>query len=422
MLARLRAECPAFAFETSVDSQTRIAIVDDEPGGAIDHLPDDVVARIVLVSGECRASRKFGELRIQRSWFDADPRSYLAFASDLVVATERAERLQFEFDFFDDIRDLVATSNIEVIFEKVTLTVLATLQLAHGTLLLHDPRVERFAVAFSNDPSHEDTGEFLPGVQKELLQQALESIRGFAVEEPEGEVPGTILMPIQLGDDVIGVIKASVTQLDRIESRNAVRALRYLQTVTAILGNVYQLTRNKDLAMRDDLTKAYNRRFFEAYLDEEMERSRRYSTCFSVIFLDLDDLKSVNNKYGHLAGSRTLQEVAKRIMGAVRAIDKVVRFGGDEFCILLPQTDADQAWSVADRVKRALNRAPFQLEADVEVDVTASFGIATYPLHASSKEDLIRAADAAMYRVKLATKDSIGIARSRPGDAEKRIG
>src|SRR6185436_16997253 len=125
----------------------------------------------------------------------------------------------------------------------------------------------------------------------------------------------------------------------------------------------------------DDLTKAFNRRFFESYLDEEIERSRRYSTLFSIIFLDLDDLKMVNNFYGHLTGSRTLQEVAKRILGAVRAIDKVVRFGGDEFCIILPETDQEQAIAVANRVRKSLTGSPLHVDADLELSVTASFGI-----------------------------------------------
>ena len=162
--------------------------------------------------------------------------------------------------------------------------------------------------------------------------------------------------------------------------------------------------------MRDDLTKAYNRRFFESYLDEEMERARRYGSLFSIIFLDLDDLKMVNNFYGHLSGSRTLQEVAKRILNAVRGIDKVVRFGGDEFCIILPQTDQDQAVAVANRVRKAFIASPFMLEPTIEISITASFGIATYPVHAVTKEDLIRQADMAMYRVKSTTKNAVGVA------------
>src|SRR5947209_20151038 len=131
--------------------------------------------------------------------------------------------------------------------------------------------------------------------------------------------------------------------------------------------------------MRDDLTKAFNRRFFESYLDEEIERARRYSATCSIIFLDLDDLKTVNNAHGHLAGSRTLQEVAKRILAAVRSIDKVVRFGGDEFCIILPQTDQEQAVAVANRVRKSLTSTPFYLDPNVEISITASFGIASFP-------------------------------------------
>ena len=185
---------------------------------------------------------------------------------------------------------------------------------------------------------------------------------------------------------------------------------KYLEAVAQVLSNIYQLTRSRDLAMRDDLTKAYNRRFFETYLDEEIERSRRYGTLFSIIFLDLDDLKMVNNFYGHLSGSRTLQEVAKRILSAVRGIDKVVRFGGDEFCVILPQTDQEQAVAVANRIARAMSATTLHIDANVEVSITASFGIATYPTHAMSKEDLIRQADAAMYRVKSTTKNAVGLA------------
>ena len=159
------------------------------------------------------------------------------------------------------------------------------------------------------------------------------------------------------------------------------------------------------------------------HLEEEIERYRRYGSLFSIIFLDLDDLKMVNNFYGHLTGSRTLQEVAKRILSAVRTIDKVVRFGGDEFCIILPETDQEAAVAVANRVRKSLTSTPFFLDPNVEISITASFGIACFPTHALSKDDLIRQADAAMYRVKSTTKNAVGVASqsqeraSRPASA-----
>jgi diguanylate cyclase (GGDEF)-like protein len=217
-----------------------------------------------------------------------------------------------------------------------------------------------------------------------------------------------MVMPLQVHDDLIGVIK--VPNAHAIDDEAAANVTKYLTAVAQVLSNIYQLTRSRDLAMRDDLTKAYNRRFFESYLDEEIERSRRYGAFFSIIFLDLDDLKMVNSIYGHLAGSRTLQEVAKRILSAVRGIDKVVRFGGDEFCIILPQTDQEQAIAVANRVRRAISATSLHIDSDIEVAITASFGIAAYPTHGITKEDLVREADAAMYRVKSTTKNAVGVA------------
>jgi diguanylate cyclase (GGDEF)-like protein len=102
--------------------------------------------------------------------------------------------------------------------------------------------------------------------------------------------------------------------------------------------------------------------------------------------------------------------VAKRILSAVRGIDKVVRFGGDEFCVILPQTDQEQAVAVANRIARAMSATNLHIDANVEVSITASFGIATYPTHAMSKENLIRQADAAMYRVKSTTTNAVGLA------------
>jgi diguanylate cyclase (GGDEF)-like protein len=294
----------------------------------------------------------------------------------------------------------------QAVSERVTRTVLNLLGVARGALLLHDPRLERYMVSFSNDPSSRDTGEFLPGVPADLLQRALASGDFIAADREAG----LIVMPLRVDDDLIGVIRVPLAPSDQIDDDAIANVTRYLRAVTQVLGNVYQLTRSRDLAMRDDLTKAFNRRFFESYLDEEMERSRRYGSLFSIIFLDLDDLKMVNNFYGHLTGSRTLQEVAKRILNAVRGIDKVVRFGGDEFCIILPQTDQDQAVAVANRVRKAFVSSSFKLEPDIEISITASFGIATYPMHGLSKEDLIRQADQAMYRVKSTTKNAVGLA------------
>src|SRR6185436_16521368 len=375
------------------------------------------VVRILLADGAADERRK-GELRVNRDQFLREPAEYLEFASDLADAAMHAAQLEHESGYLRQIHELMTLVDAETVSERITNTVLGILGLPYGTLFLHDPRLERYVVSFSNDPGYRETGEFLPGIPPDLLQKALASPELFAVSRGR-DGAGLIAMPLPVREDLLGVIRVPRAGEDAIDPDAGENVTRYLSAVAQVLSNIYQLTRSRDLAMRDDLTKAYNRRFFETHLDEEIERSRRYGTLFSIIFLDLDDLKMVNNLYGHLSGSRTLQEVAKRILGAVRGIDKVVRFGGDEFCVILPQTDQDQAVAVANRVARSVSAHPLHIDTEIEVSITASFGIATYPTHAITKEGLIRQADAAMYRVKSSTKNAVGVAV--PEDATRPV-
>ncbi|HKO56932.1 MAG TPA: GGDEF domain-containing protein [Thermoanaerobaculia bacterium] len=407
----LRERCPGWTFLAQGEARdgARVVVIDADAYALLDAPPRRSLVRVILHDGSLIHERRSGELCVPRNTFLAAPQEYLAFASDLADTAVHASHLEQEVGYLTEVQELMSLLDADAVSERITRTVLNILGLTRATLFLHDPRLERYAVSFSNDSDYHETGEFLPGVPPDVLQRALSSGRFFAVDRGE-DGSGMAVMPLQSDQDLIGVIKVPLAADDAVEEETASNVTRYLTQVTRVLGNIYQMTRSRDLAMRDDLTKAFNRRFFESYLDEEMERSRRYGALFSIIFLDLDDLKMVNNFYGHLTGSRTLQEVAKRILTAVRTIDKVVRFGGDEFCIILPSTDSDQAVAVANRVRKAMTAQPFRLDANVEISITASFGIATYPAHALTKEDLIRQADAAMYRVKSTTKNAVGVA------------
>ncbi len=400
----LRTRCPHWDFSEAGAAweESLVCVVEggkDAPAGSR--------ARIVL--DKPAGEPVVGEVHLSRDVFLAAPRNYLAFALEHATATEAAERVGREAEYLRKVHSLMTLIDADDVSRRITETVLEMVHLQHAALYLHDPRLERYVVSFSNDEAALDTGEFLPGIPPETLQNALSSADRLAIDR-KANGAGMIVMPLQVDDDLLGVIKISLSREDQVDVRAVTEASRYVRAVSQVVSNIYQLTRSRDLAMLDDLTKAFNRRFFESYLDEEIERSRRYGAQLSIIFLDLDDLKQVNNAYGHLGGSRTLQEVAKQILGAVRTIDKVVRFGGDEFCVILPQTDPEQAMLVANRVKRAMTQSPFELEPGVEISITASFGIATYPTHGTNKDDLIRLADAAMYRVKSTTKNAVGVA------------
>ena len=365
--------------------------------------------RVLLESAKAGPVRSFGDLRLEESAFLASPEEFLGMAGDLAVTLERAADLEQEVDLFAEVRDLMLVGDPELLFEKITRSALAILRLPAGTLILHDARLDRFVAVFTTDRTAASPGDETNAMLKNLAEEAAIDHRTWLFgKAAEGQ--SLIAFPIEIAGEILGFFTAAVPPDVEINESAGLLAARYIRAVRGVVAHLHQLTRSQDLAMRDDLTKAFNRRFFDSYLDEEIERARRYGAFFSIIFLDLDDLKLVNNKHGHLMGSRVLQEVAKRILGAVRNIDKVVRFGGDEFCIILPQTDQTQASLVAGRVRKSLIQSSFHSEPDIDIPIAASFGIATYPYHALSKEDLIRQADDAMYRVKSTTKNAIGLA------------
>jgi diguanylate cyclase (GGDEF)-like protein len=175
---------------------------------------------------------------------------------------------------------------------------------------------------------------------------------------------------------------------------------------------LYQQTRQ--LALTDELTRLYNARYFTEYLETEVKRCRRYRGHVSLIFLDLDHFKRVNDQHGHLMGSQLLREVADVLRRGVRDVDIVARYGGDEFIVILPETRLEAAAFVAVRLRKAMDDHVFLVSEGLSAHLTASFGVAAFPETCSSEEELIRLADQAMYRVKNRTRNGVYIA-SAPG-------
>ena len=160
----------------------------------------------------------------------------------------------------------------------------------------------------------------------------------------------------------------------------------------------------------DELTKLHNTRFLEQALDREARRCRRYGSIMALIFLDLDDFKRINDQHGHPLGSQCLAELAQIMLKSVRDVDILARYGGDEFVVILPETTVSTARAVADRLHEAITSHIFLSEEGIEARLTASIGIAGFPDHAQSKEELLRKADEAMYRAKAAGPNRIHIA------------
>ncbi len=178
------------------------------------------------------------------------------------------------------------------------------------------------------------------------------------------------------------------------------------------LDNALRLRRAEALSVTDDLTQLYNSRYLNQVLRRESKRASRSGRPLSLLFLDLDGFKGVNDHHGHQAGSRALVEAAAVIRRCARETDVVARFGGDEFAIILPDTGSEGATAVADRVRERVGEHPFLAGDGLGLRLTASVGVATLPDVAASAEELVRAADMAMYQVKGSGKNGVRVAQA----------
>ena len=220
-------------------------------------------------------------------------------------------------------------------------------------------------------------------------------------------VHSAICLPLQARQRTLGVL-----QLTHVEpltlSDEAITFLYILCDYAAIaIENARAVERIQELTITDDCTRLYNARHLAAVLPIEIERARRFATPLSVIFLDLDRFKQVNDRHGHPVGSRMLAEVAQVLLHTVRSVDICFRYGGDEFVLLLPQTACIAAVGAAKRVLNALREYTFLQTEQLSLKMSASLGIASYPEDAANAAQLLERADQRMYLVKNTTRDDI---------------
>ncbi|MFN3739958.1 MAG: GGDEF domain-containing protein [Thermodesulfovibrionales bacterium] len=219
---------------------------------------------------------------------------------------------------------------------------------------------------------------------------------------------GTILGYLLLGNRKERVFDLELASIISLIANN----------VSLVFDKIRLFKEMERLSITDALTGLFNRRYFYEALQKEIERVKRYKATFSIVLIDIDDFKKVNDEYGHLAGDRVLQVLADILRKALRKVDIIARYGGEEFILLLPNTQKEDAGIIANRIREKISKTIFECNSDKGIEVlcpvTISGGITTCPDDFIDADRLLSAADKAMYEAKSLGKNRIVLFHKEP--------
>ena len=338
---------------------------------------------------------------------------------------ELLQRRSEELDILVDIgKTLTSTLDLQGILELMKNKVTSVLKPKAWSLLLMDEATEELHFEIVVSPVAQSLKEFrlkkgegiagwvalhgqpllIPDVRKDSrFAGHIDSAVSFATLS-------IVCVPLKIKERVLGVIEL-INSLDEVQFNDAdLKIISAIADYAAIaIENAKNYEKIRELVIIDDLTGLFNAKHFHKLLDYEFERARRYGTPLSLVFLDLDHFKNVNDTHGHLVGSRLLTEFGQLIKRTIRSTDLAARYGGDEFVIIVPNTPTAGTFTLIEKLRSLIHQFPFHSDSGERVKVTASFGIACYSDNVESKQRLIELADKAMYEVKQGGRDGIKV-------------
>ena len=320
------------------------------------------------------------------------------------------ERVLELYTLYNISKTLSIHLQLDELFETTMKVIRDTMNVSQFNLMLLDEATGSLymqaAHGFSDDRVRKTIlgpGEGLPGqvlkTNKVVHVENLARRRGFIYVEGEKPMKGCYLgVPMKRPDGTnIGVINAHKAKQSSFAGEDIRLFEAVAEHVVIALENARTYQRTKELSNRDDLTGLYNRRYFFERFEREVERAKRYNRSLGIIILDLDHFKRYNDTYGHLSGDRALQSVANVLRESVRKVDILTRYGGEEFVVILPETDKENSVVVAEKLRKAVEKLKVGLSEDKGELLTITAGVAGFPLDATEALGLLEASDKALY-------------------------
>lgn len=219
-------------------------------------------------------------------------------------------------------------------------------------------------------------------------------------------IKSIVCVPLAFKDNIIGILYVDDFSPRKFK-KSQLNLLSILSSFAAMSIDHAKLHENtRKMAFTDGLTGLYNHRHFQEQLEKEISRSLRYSETFSLLMIDIDDFKCINDKFGHTFGDKVLQKLSDILKASIRDSDTAARYGGEEFAVILPKVAAEQAFTMAQRIRKQVKIKSASLMRD-KAPLTISIGVAEYPKDAKRRLDLIKRADKALYEAKSLGKDQV---------------
>jgi diguanylate cyclase (GGDEF)-like protein len=308
------------------------------------------------------------------------------------------------------------------LLDKVCSAVLEAFPVDHvAVLLLEDDRLI-FRAHRGRLTQHMQLGDEVPPGQG-LSGRAL-ATKKVVLENDVAAVPGYVAgfdetrsemcLPLISFGQTVGVLAVESSRVGAFEEADAGPLESVADICAAAIQNARNFEQVKRMAYVDGLTGIFNRRFFELRMAEELERATRYPAGMSIIMLDIDHFKKLNDEFGHLLGDEVLRQVSTLLQQQLRKVDVLCRYGGEEFAILVPATSGEKAVGVAEKLRRVVGSHDFP---GVPRPVTISAGVADYPTHGKTRDELVGAADSALYAAKQAGRNCVVAAGSERASA-----
>ena len=312
-------------------------------------------------------------------------------------------------------------------------TAIETLGADRGMLWLFTPERDALYVKvgrrIGNDVMRLPTGDGVAGHVARVgvalrLPADSSSVPSPSTEEPSA--PHQLAVPMVGRGRVLGVLSLLCDDVERPFTQDDLDTLRsFAAQASVAMENVMLHQEAQRLSVTDPLTGLWNFRYFQLQADRELESAARFERPLSLLIIDLDHFKTVNDRFGHQVGDDVLVEVARRIQAATRVPDVVARYGGEEFVVLLPGTDAEGAVATAERIRSAVGESKVAITTAQDIApiaVTCSIGVAEHPAHGTTVAGLLRSADSAMYQAKTRGRDRVVAAGSGPHAVSGRLG